>query len=147
MTARNAPPPDLPLMARTAEMLALPQFVCRRRDCRRNGRCSWYDRESQAPCCLANLDTGQRRLFDQLLKLVRDARDFGSYDSKIVFASPWREERALQDAAVEAARPLVAKRARRAFRAFEAMRATQEPPKYDGVRPVTAKRPIPPPRP
>ena len=151
MTARTTPPPDQPLMARTAEMLALPQTVCRRRACRRNGRCSWFHAKSQAPCCLANLDAEQRRLFDQLLKLVRDARDFGSYAGKIVFASPWRGERELQDAAVEAARPLVAKRARRAFRAFERMRDRQAPPKYDGVRPppepVTAGVSTPPPRP
>lgn len=133
MTARK--PPDSPLLARTAEMLALPQFVCRRRDCRRNGRCSWLFRSTGEPCCLANLDAEQRGHFDAFAKLVRDARDFGSWNSKIIFASPWRETRALQDAAVEAARPLVSRAARRCFRAFEAMRARQPPPKYDGHEP------------
>lgn len=138
MTTRK-PPTDTPLMSRTAEMLALPAMACRRRDCRRNGQCSWHFTETGEPCCLAEPDAGQRRLYDQFLALVRDARDFGSWPSKVIFASPYRAERELQDAAVEAARPLVAKRARRAFRAFERVRDRQPPPKYEGVSPPLPK--------
>src|SRR5690606_16276866 len=147
MTSRKPPPTETQLMARTAEMLALPEMVCRRRDCRRVRRCGWIFPKTREPCCLANLDAEQRRLFDQLLKLVRDARDFGSWDSKIVFASPWRAARDLQDAAVEAAFPLVARPDRRAFRAFVKKRAAQPPPREDGFppepQPATAGWPIP----
>ena len=134
------PPLDRHLLARTAEMLALPERICRHRDCRRRHRCTWFFRETQQPCCLANLDAGQRRLFEELAETVRDARDFGRWDSKIRMTSPYRETRALQDAAVEAARPLVAGHAAKTFyRAFEAMRAAQPAPRHEGCEPPLPK--------
>lgn len=129
------PPRDTALLARTAEMLALPQRVCRRRECRRRGRCGWFFAATGEPCCLANLDPAQRALFDELAEKVRVARDFGSWSGKLVFASAWRADRALQDAAVEAARPLVSGPALRRFRAFAARRESQPPPAHDGFMP------------
>lgn len=121
------PPPDRHLLARTAEMLALPQRVCRRRDCRRKGRCAWFFKATQAPCCLANLDAEQRRLFDEVVAIARDVRDYGNSWSKLSFASPCRETRALQDAAVEIARPLMRGAALAEFRGFAAARAKKPP--------------------
>lgn len=125
-------PSDLALLARAAETLALPERVCRRRACRRRGRCSWFFEGTQEPCCLANLDAGHRRLLDEFAAYVRNARDFGSWESGVVFASPWRGERALQDAAVEAARPLLAGAALHRFRRFARRRERQPPPACDG---------------
>ena len=134
------PPLDHALLARTAEILALPERICRRRECRRRHRCSWFFRDIGQPCCLANLDAGQRRLFDELAETVRDARDFGRWDSKVKMTSSYRETRALQDAAVEAARPLVTGRAaKRLYRTFEAMRAAQPAPVHEGVAPPLPK--------
>ena len=123
------PPLDHALLARTAEMLALPERICRRRECRRRHRCSWFFRDIGQPCCLANLDADQRRLFDELAETVRDARNVGRWDSKVKMTSRYRETRALEDAAVEAARPLiVGGKAKRFYRAFEAMRTAQPAP-------------------
>ena len=43
------------LMVHTAEMLALPHLVCRRRDCRRRNACHWHFSGNGEPCCLRNL--------------------------------------------------------------------------------------------
>ena len=56
---QEPPALDRHLLARTAEMLALPERICRRRECRRRHRCIWFFRATQQPCCLANLDAGQ----------------------------------------------------------------------------------------
>ena len=134
------PPLDHALLARTAEILALPERICRRRECRRRHRCLWFFPDTQQPCCLANLDAAQRRLFDELAETVRDARNFGRWDSKVRMTSPYRETRALEDAAVEAARPLiVGGKAKRFYRAFEAMRAAQPAPVHEGVEPPLPK--------
>ena len=127
------------LLARTAEMLAVPERICRRRDCRRRHRCNWFFRATQQPCCLANLDADQRRLFDELAQTVADAEHFGYLASKIRMSSSYRETRALQDAAVETAHALVSGRKRKAFRAFEKMRAAQPAPKYEGEEPPLPK--------
>ncbi|MFT4162936.1 hypothetical protein [Shinella sp.] len=129
------PPLDATLLARTAEMLALPERVCRRRSCRRKKCCAWVFRRTQQPCCLANLDAGQRALFDQLAEQVRDVRDYGRRDSKLSFASPWRDERALQDAAVEITRPLLRGERLREFRSFAGIRETLPPAQHDGFSP------------
>jgi hypothetical protein len=137
---RTPPQLDRKLLARTAEMLALPERICRRRECRRRKGCSWFFRATQQPCCLANLDAEQRRLFDELAETVRNARDFGSWASKVRMTSTFRETRALQDAAVETARPLVTGRAaKKCYRAFEAMRAAQPAPSHEGVEPPLPK--------
>ncbi|WP_432348097.1 hypothetical protein WMC41_10710 [Shinella yambaruensis] len=129
------PPPDRHLLARAAEMLALPQRVCRIRACRRQGRCAWFFHGTQEPCCLANLDAAQRRLFDDVAAIARDVRDLGNSWGKLSFASPWRETRALQDAAVEVARPLLRGAALTEFRAFAAARAKKPPVRYEGDEP------------
>lgn len=136
MTDRSTLPPlDPALLARAAEMLALPERVCRRRDCRRRARCSWVFRTQQQPCCLANLDAGQRQLFDTFAEQMRDARALGGYDSGFAFASPFRETRALQDAAVEAVRPLLAFGRLRHYRIFVARREKRPPPTREGHEP------------
>ena len=129
------PPLDAALLARTAEMLALPERVCRRRSCRRRRCCARVFRGTQQPCCLANLVAGQRALFDQLAEQVRDLRDYGRPDSGLSFASPWRDERALQDAAVEIARQLLRGGRLRAFRRFAGRREKQPPAERDGFSP------------
>lgn len=129
------PPLDAALLARTAEMLALPERTCRRRSCRRQKRCAWLFRSTQQPCCLANLDAGQRALFDQLAEQVRDVRDYGRRNSKLSFASPRRSERALQDAAVEIARALLRGERLREFRRFAGIRETLPPAQQDGFSP------------
>lgn len=136
----SLPPLDRHLLARTAEMLALPWRVCRRRDCRRRGRCGWFFRDTQQPCCLANLDAGQRALFDAFAEEVRDMRDYGRLSSRLAFASCFRETRAAQDAAEEVARSLKAGTALREFRAFAAMRAAQPPATCDGAEPPLSQR-------
>ena len=133
------PPLTCHQLARSAEMLAVPERICRRRDCRRRHRCHWFFRATQQPCCLANLDAEQRRLLDELARIVADAEHFGYLASKIRMSSSYRETRALQDAGVEAARALVAGRKRKAFRAFEKMRAAQPAPKYEGAEPPLPK--------
>jgi hypothetical protein len=121
-------------------MLALPERICRRRACKRRHRCAWFFHATGQPCCLSNLDAAQRRLFDELAETVRDARDFGRWDSKIRMTSRYRETRDLQDAAVEAARSLVTGHAgKKCYRAFEAMRAAQPAPTHEGVEPPLPK--------
>ena len=129
------PPLDAALLARTAEMLALPERVCRHRSCRRQKRCAWFFRKTQQPCCFANLDAGQRALFDQLAEQVRDVRDYGRRDSKLSFASFWHDERALQDAAVEVTRPLLRGERLREFRRFAGIREKRPPADRDGFSP------------
>ncbi|MCF6370795.1 hypothetical protein [Rhizobium halophilum] len=62
----DAKPPayDAQLAARTAEALALPHLVCRRRACRRKNRCLWCFRSTGERCCMRNLTAEQRRIFD-----------------------------------------------------------------------------------
>ena len=129
------PPLDATLLARTAEMLALPERVCRRRSCRRQKGCAWIFHKTQQPCCLANLDAGQRALFDALAEQVRDARDYGRRDGPLSFASPWRDNRALQDAAVEITRPLLRGERLREFRRFAGIREKRPPADRDGFSP------------
>jgi hypothetical protein len=137
MADRPQPPPsDLALLVRAAEMLALPQRVCRIRRCRRRGYCARFFHDTQEPCCLGHLDAEQRRLFDEFVAIVRAVRDFGNARGKLSFASPWRETRALQDAAVEAAPPLLRGIALAEYRAFAAARAKNRlPVRYEGDEP------------
>ncbi|MXN46217.1 hypothetical protein GR138_13545 [Shinella kummerowiae] len=130
------PPLDQPLLSRTAEMLALPSRACFIRACRRARRCSFLYESDRQPCCLDNLDEEQRRLFDAFAELVRDIRDYSMPASKLLFASPWRGEREMQDAAVAVARSLLPKSRLRSFRAFVALRAKAPPPSLDGFPPA-----------
>lgn len=121
--------------ARAAEMLALPQFVCRRRDCRRKQKCAWYFKKSGEPCCLANLDAGQRQAFDDMAGRVAKAW----WSMHLFFRDPmtsyFREERVLEDAAVEAIRPLVRPADMPAYRYLQRRRAKEPPPHRDGHDP------------
>lgn len=129
------PPLDQALLARTAEMLALPSRACCVHACRREHLCLFFYKADQHPCCLDNLDAEQRRLFDDFAELVRDVRDYSHPASKVLFASRWRGEREMEDAAVAVARSLLAGPRLRSFRAFEALRAKEPPPWLDGFPP------------
>ncbi|AOF90178.1 hypothetical protein [Sinorhizobium sp. RAC02] len=129
------PPLNEALLCHTADMLALPLHACSVRECRRARRCSFFYRDDRQPCCVDNLETEQRRLFDAFAELVRDVRDYSTPASKLLFASRWRGEREMQDAAVAVARSLLAGRRLRSFRAFEALRAKEPPPWLDGFPP------------
>jgi hypothetical protein len=74
--SREKPPINTNLATRTAEAMALPLMVCRHRDCRRGQRCRWYFKATGEPCCLRNLDAGQRAIFDRLYEDARFAREF-----------------------------------------------------------------------
>ena len=123
-------PVDTSLMARTAEMLALPHLACRRRECRRKNRCSWYFSQSGEPCCLRNLTAGQRRLFDELyepaIKICSDGGICGMMYNWGDFLL-----RPLQDAGVEIARAIIPPRYKRDFDAFRRKRE-----RIDGAAPV-----------
>jgi hypothetical protein len=115
------------LMARTAEMLALPHLVCRRRDCRRRNSCYWHFSESGEPCCLRNLTVGQRRLFDELYEQAIQICKHGGY-SGLMYNWGGAVQRALQDAGVEIARTVVPAPDKRRFDAFRRDRERIDPP-------------------
>lgn len=64
--SRYSPEDRLTIARRVAEMLALPHMVCRRRRCRRNGRCWYHFAASKEPCCLNNLNASQYAIFEEL---------------------------------------------------------------------------------
>ncbi|MGK6313822.1 hypothetical protein [Neorhizobium sp. DT-125] len=97
------PPIKTYLAARTAEMLALPHMVCRRRDCRRRNSCYWHFKSSNEPCCLLNLTAEQRKLFDTVYERARFAEGFLGSDSHF-FEARDGERRMLDDVAIEIAR-------------------------------------------
>jgi hypothetical protein len=140
MIDRSKLPPLSPfLLARIAEMLALPWRACRLRNCRRRGRCCWVSRNTQQPFCLRNLDAGQRAQFDAVAEEVRDIVDYSWFFSRLTFASPYRDTRALQDAGMAVARTVRSGAALREFRAFAAMRAARPPAEHDGEEPPLPK--------
>ena len=97
------PPMDVALASRTAELLALPQMVCRRRDCRRRNKCFWRFTAIREPCCLRNLTPEQRRVFDAVYLEARGALHcLGRFD--MMFLSPQPFYREYENAAVEIAR-------------------------------------------
>jgi len=105
MSDRSKLPPISPfLLARIPEMLALPWRACCQRNCRRRGRCCWVSRNTQQPFCLRNLDAGQRAQFGAVAEEVRDIVDYSWFFSRLAFASPYRDTRALQDAGMAVAR-------------------------------------------
>ncbi len=91
----SKPPPvqttiETALASRTAEMLALPHMVCRRRGCRRRNACWWHFKANGEPCCLRNLTAEQRRLFDQVYDMARVARDqLGCCGLTFTSRRPW----------------------------------------------------------
>ena len=114
------------LMAHTAEMLALPQRICRR-DCGRRKACHWHFKTSGEPTCLSHLTREQRRLFDELYAMALDIRDCGGHMG-LMYAWPDPETRALQDAAVEIARNHIPAWDKPRFDAFRREREKLPPP-------------------
>lgn len=49
------------------EMMAIPQMRCRKRSCRRRGRCSFMRVDDRSPWCLANLKTAEHAAYVELL--------------------------------------------------------------------------------
>ena len=94
---------DTWLAARTAEMLALPHAICRRRDCRRRNSCYWHFRSNNEPCCLQNLCAEQREVFDAIYNRAHFAQSFLGSDSHL-FEARHSEQRLLDDVAIEIAR-------------------------------------------
>ena len=76
MSETSQPAIDTHIAARTADSLALPQMVCRHRDCRRKNRCSWFFQTTSEPCCLRNLTDDERRIFDTVYRDAYFAQGF-----------------------------------------------------------------------
>jgi len=85
------------LMRVTAEMLAMPQLVCRLKDCRRKRRCNRVMTSTHDAACVHFLPPAQRAVFDALYRTVILIAD------DIPDACPARdpEQRALEEAAIE----------------------------------------------
>ncbi|MGK9055133.1 hypothetical protein [Neorhizobium petrolearium] len=96
-------PMDTGLAARTAEILAVPHMVCRRRDCRRRNACRWHFKSNREPCCLRNLTAEQRQVFDAVYEEARFAEGFLGSGSHF-FEARDGERRMLDDVAIEIAR-------------------------------------------
>lgn len=101
--SREKPPIDTHLAARTAEAMALPLMLCRHRDCRRGQRCRWYFKASGEPCCLRNLDLGQRAIFDRLYEDARFAKEFLGWEGPF-FEDQSGPQRLRDDLAIAIAR-------------------------------------------
>jgi hypothetical protein len=114
-------PVNTKIMAHTAEMLAIPQRICRG-NCRRNKACRWHFKKSGEPGCLSRLTQEQRRLFDELYAVVLEIRANGGRMG-LMYAWPDPAQRALQDAAVEIARNHIPAYDKRRFDAFRRERA------------------------
>lgn len=97
------PPLDIHLAARTAEAMALPLMVCRSRKCRRGQRCRWYFKATNEPCCLRNLDPGQRAIFDRIYEDARFAREFLGWEGPF-FKAVSGPQRMRDDLAIAIAR-------------------------------------------
>ncbi len=97
------PPIDTRLAARTAEAMALPLMVCRNRNCRRGQRCRWFFKATNEPCCLRNLDPGQRAIFDRLYEDARFAREFLGWEGPF-FEDQSGPQRLRDDLAIAIAR-------------------------------------------
>jgi hypothetical protein len=94
---------DTKLASRTAEMLALPHQVCRRRCCRRNNACSWHRNANGEPCCLINLTAEQRAIFDEAYRAARFAQNFFGTNPEY-FKGQAGEQKALDDLGIAIAR-------------------------------------------
>ena len=105
------------LMARTAEMLAMPHLACHRRNCRRKNACDRYFKATREPCCLRNLTTAQRQIFDEFYGQALIILEHGGHQG-LTYAWGDPMQRALLDAAVEIARTAVPPHDKRRFDAF-----------------------------
>ncbi len=114
------------LMARTAEMLAMPHLACRRRDCRRKNTCFWHFKNSGEPCCLHNLTAAQREVFDEFYRQALIILEHGGHQGlTYTWGNPG--QRAFLDACVELARTAVPPHDKRRFDAFRRDRETIPP--------------------
>ncbi|WP_455271350.1 hypothetical protein [Rhizobium herbae] len=105
------------LMVHTAEMLALPHLVCRRRDCRRRNACHWHFSGNGEPCCLRNLTAAQRQIFNEFYQQAQIILEHGGHHGlTYTWGNP--EQRALFDAGVDIARTAVPPFDKRRFDAF-----------------------------
>ncbi|TCL73933.1 hypothetical protein [Rhizobium sp. BK251] len=88
------------LMARTADMLAVPSQICLCRACHRAGKCCMILVRSSEPACLIFLLPEERQAFDELLAEVRSVEErMGILPRQPMPADP--EACALQEAAIE----------------------------------------------
>lgn len=106
---------DTHLAFRTAEMLALPQLVCRYRLCGRLNRCDLFFRTTGEPCCISNLRPDQRRIYEELYALaLKVRRQCGS--PLVIFDSRDPMKRELEEAAIEIVSHTLSHPSSRAFR-------------------------------
>ncbi|SMD14595.1 hypothetical protein [Rhizobium sp. RU36D] len=131
-------------LARVLELLAVPQMLCRRRSCRRMGRCRRYFPSNGEPCCMRNLNAEQRALVEAIHNKTSMIIYFGRAKTEL-YASEWSDMRDLEDAAVEVARCVCPDWSRKTFNAFLRARAKAPPPEFEGdmVVPPALLRPRP----
>jgi hypothetical protein len=84
----------------TADMLALPEMLCRHRQCRREHACSFHRRDTLEPMCLTRFWPRERALFDELLAIVLRIHAGTQYARP----SENPERRELEEAAIEIVR-------------------------------------------
>jgi hypothetical protein len=115
------------IAARVAEYYRLPGYFCRRRQCRRRGRCGWVFASTGEPCCLRNLAPKERQIFDELYEKVRRVRSYLGYND-LTYTSPYASMRELEDAAVALAQRFVAACDRRRWNDARRARDREPPP-------------------
>ncbi len=141
--SRYSPEDRLTIARRVAEMLALPHMACRRRLCRRNGRCWYHFTASKQPCCLENLNAGQRAIFEELRADTEHvASHWGTLMLPHGVSSVTKEVREL---AIDIVHSLVGKAGRGRFAEWRRKRALQMAPRQatPAPAPVAPPRPVP----
>ena len=98
------------LMHVTAEMLAMPQLVCHRKNCRRKRCCNRVITSTRDAACVHFLPPAQRAVFDELYRTVILFAD----DIADAYPSRDPEKRALEEAAIEIIRATRTRRPRMA---------------------------------
>jgi hypothetical protein len=88
------------LLEATAEMLAMPEMICRHRRCRRMHQCHYHSLDTAEPSCLLTLYPWARALFDELFAIVRDIHDA----KQSPYPSRDPERRELEEAAITVVR-------------------------------------------
>lgn len=134
-----SPEVRLTIAQRVAEMLGLPHMACRRRRCRRKGGCWYHFPTSKQPCCLNNLNAGQRAIFEELRT---DTEHVASHWTTLMLphgtASVTKEVREL---AIEIVHNLVAKVDRGRYAEWRRKRAAELAPRP--AKPVPVPAPVP----
>ena len=121
------PKMDGAIAVRVAEYLRLPGFFCRRRQCRRRGRCGWVFPLTGEPCCLRNLLPKERQIFCDVYEKTLRVRSFLGCIG-LTYASPYASMREIEDAAMAIAQPLVPARDRRRWNDARRARDREPPP-------------------